>query len=247
MNRVFVTAAAVAVVALTTLALDGMAYASTGSSMILGKLNTASTTTVLQGNDEPVLSLRSSTSTAVPLEVNGTGRVTNLNADRLDSLEGAQLQRRISLPCPSGQSMIGAWASGAPRCADIEPQSTLVTLADRGPFDDTHSFTAPAVSPGRYTAVLTADLIPALRGSETSPKRASCTIAIAGTQAAYASANDAGAPRAASVRAVDIIETKGGPLTIACGFERGTWSFGAASAPRLLLTPVPSVISVSAS
>jgi hypothetical protein len=246
-RRLLLTTAVVSAIAVSTLALDGIAFAATGSSLVLGKLNTSTTTTVIQGGSAPVLSLRSSTATAVPFAVNGTGRVVNLNADRIDSLDATQLQRRVAASCASGQAMTGITAVGVPVCRSIEPTSILVDFAERGPFDESQALTTPAIAGGRYLLTLTADLIPSLRGTDSAPKGAACQVSMAGVRVVNAEALDQGISTAASVRTSEVVDLKSGPLSITCGFERGTWSFGSSPAPRLLLTPLPSVTNVTAS
>ncbi len=73
--------------ALTVLALAGntVALAATGHSFILGKINKANTiTTLKRTTGGPALKLRTTSSAAAPLAVNGRGKVSNLNADLLD-------------------------------------------------------------------------------------------------------------------------------------------------------------------
>jgi hypothetical protein len=246
-HRLLTATAAVAAIVVSTVALDGVAYAATGSSLVLGRLNTASSTTVIKGGSAPVLSLLSSRSSAVPLTVNGTGRVANLNVDRLDSLDSTQFQRRIAASCPPGQAMIGVAATGAPLCRSIEPISTLVTFSEHGPFDEVRAFRAPALAAGRYLVTLTADLVPSLRGTESLPKQASCRVTIAGETVINATAIDLGMTPTASVRTSEVVDAKGGPVSVVCGFARGTWSFGSSPAPRLLVTPLASVTTVNAS
>lgn len=73
-------------VAATVLVAGGSAYAATGGTFILGKANTAETPTTLKNTGSgPVLKLPSSTAGQSPLGVSSTsGRVTNLNADKVD-------------------------------------------------------------------------------------------------------------------------------------------------------------------
>jgi hypothetical protein len=242
-----VASAAVAALTLSAFALDGAAYAATGSSLILGRLNTASTTTVLQGGSAPVLSLRSSSASAVPLTVNGTGRVTNLNADRLDSIDSSQLQRRVASVCPTGQAMVGADVAGRPLCRGVEPTATLVTIDDRGPFDDEHTFATPDLPAGRFMATLVLDLTPAVRGTVSTPKRATCSVGASTGAGLSITASDVGTPLGVGIRGSDVLTHAGGPLAISCGFERGSWSITEDSQPRLLLLPLPSVSTVSTS
>jgi hypothetical protein len=246
-RRLLLTGAAVAAIAVSALTLDGIAYAATGSTLVLGRLNTASTTTVIQGGSAPVLSLRSSSSASVPLAVNGTGRVANLNADRLDSLDASQLQRRISTACTSGQAMVGADALGRPWCRGIEPAATLITIDERGPFDEERTFTTPEGPSGRFLATFTAHLTPSLHGTTAAPKQASCLVGNGAEPALTATGVDDGSASGAMIRASDVVSLNGDAVTITCGFTRGTWSFGGETAPRLLLTPLPAVASLTAS
>jgi hypothetical protein len=247
-HRTFVTTVvAVAAVVVSTLTLDGLAYAATGSSLVLGRINTSAATTVIQGGSAPVLSLRSSTSAAAPLAVNGTGRVTHLNADRLDSLDSTHLQRRIATACPTGQAIVGVDATGRPQCRGIEPLATLVTLQSRGPFDSEHTLTTPNLPAGRFLATLTAELVPALRGTPNLPKQATCSLVQGDEEVMVTNGVDVGTGTGVALHSSDVVMLVGQPLTITCGFVRGTWAFGASVEPRLLLTSLPSVSMVSAS
>jgi hypothetical protein len=74
------------------LALDATAYAATGSSLVLGRLNSAGTTTTLtMTGTGSALRLLTASSTAAPLSTNATGRVANLNADRVDGYDASGL------------------------------------------------------------------------------------------------------------------------------------------------------------
>jgi hypothetical protein len=77
----------------TVLALgSGTAVAATGGSFLLGKSNTATTTTKLANSRGTALSLTSKTGTA-PLAVNSETKVAHLNADRLDGLSSGSFAR----------------------------------------------------------------------------------------------------------------------------------------------------------
>lgn len=74
------------------LTLDATAYAATGSSLVLGRINSAGTTTTLtMTGTGSALRLLTASSTAAPLITNGTGRVANLNADRVDGYDASGL------------------------------------------------------------------------------------------------------------------------------------------------------------
>lgn len=72
-----------------------LTLAATGQSFLLGKYNSANTiSAITRTTSGTVLKLQSASSTNTPLVVNGTGRVTNLNADKLDGLDSTALRTR---------------------------------------------------------------------------------------------------------------------------------------------------------
>ncbi len=80
--------------AVTVLVLAGntVSVATTGHSFILGHKNKASKITkLIRTTSGPTLKLKTTSSSAAPLAVNGSGKVTNLNADKLDGLDSSQL------------------------------------------------------------------------------------------------------------------------------------------------------------
>lgn len=86
--------------AVTVLALsaNSVAIASTGKGFILGKKNSASTVTTLKRTTPgAALSLRTKSNASAPMTVNGKGRVTNLNADKLDGLDSSALATKASV------------------------------------------------------------------------------------------------------------------------------------------------------
>ena len=109
----------------------GVAGAATGGTFLLGRANTATTTTVLSTTRGVPLDLRGP-STRRPLSVSSSVVVPRLNTDLLDGLMGSQLQRRASATCPVGTAMTGLGADGRPSCADLEPAGTLQTPAVSG-------------------------------------------------------------------------------------------------------------------
>lgn len=70
----------------------GTAVAATGGSLILGKSNSAGSVTSLTNKNGTALALGSRSGTP-PLKVNGTTKVPNLNADRLDGLSASSFAR----------------------------------------------------------------------------------------------------------------------------------------------------------
>ena len=71
---------------------SGSAVAATGGRFILGKANSATSTTTLTNSRGPALSLTSKAGTP-PLVVNSRTRVGNLNADTVDGVDSSALAR----------------------------------------------------------------------------------------------------------------------------------------------------------
>lgn len=110
---------AVAYVALF-LATTGTAAAATGSYLIAGRSNAATTTTYLSNSAGTPLGLSSKTGTA-PLAVNSSTKVARLNSDLLDGLDSSALQRRVTGVCPAGKAVAAIAASGAVTCVALAP------------------------------------------------------------------------------------------------------------------------------
>jgi len=84
------TATVVACTGLLILGVDYAALASTGQSLLLGKVNTAGTTTkVTNTGAGPTLNLQVKSSSTAPLSTNGKGKVANLYADRAASADNS--------------------------------------------------------------------------------------------------------------------------------------------------------------
>lgn len=88
----------VVVVALATFGLvagiDMAAYAKSGKSVLLGKSNKAITMTRIKNYRGPALELTSKAGQP-PFRTKSTGKVANLNADKVDGLSASALQTRI--------------------------------------------------------------------------------------------------------------------------------------------------------
>ncbi len=79
-------------VTVLVLAANTVAYAATGGKFVLGHKNKASKVSVLKRTTGgPALKLVTKSSSDAPLVTNGKGKVTNLNADKLDGLDASQL------------------------------------------------------------------------------------------------------------------------------------------------------------
>jgi hypothetical protein len=61
--------------------------------------------------------------------VNGETKVTRLNADKLDSLDSSELQRRVSAPCGAGTFVQSINADGSVGCGGTAPINTYQRFA----------------------------------------------------------------------------------------------------------------------
>ena len=108
-------------------AMTGTAGATAGAMLHLGVVNTRNATTTLTGSTSgpemriinngsgPALALGVD-SNRPALSVNTTARIPRLNADRLDSLDSTQLQRRVSGACAVGSAIRSISANGSVSC-----------------------------------------------------------------------------------------------------------------------------------
>lgn len=134
------TAAVATVLALVVLVCaDYTAFAATGRSLVLGKVNTASATTaVARTTAGPVLTVTAKSPSNPPLRTNARGRVANLNADLLDGLDSTTLL---------GRTYVRTGTSGAPinefdLALPVPAGRYLVTYAAPLTFTDTNEHEA---------------------------------------------------------------------------------------------------------
>jgi hypothetical protein len=99
-------------------AMSGTAFAATGGTMLLGKGNGATHTTSLVNHGQgAALRLSAHTLTTPPLSVGRNhAKIRNLNADFLDGLTSAKLQRRVSGACGHGSAIRTVKAGGRVAC-----------------------------------------------------------------------------------------------------------------------------------
>jgi len=95
MRRLKTLASALVVALVVIAALDYTASAATGGKFILGHLNKAGKQTVLKRTKSgPALGLTTKSASAAPFTTNATGKVANLNADKLDGVDSVNLGTR---------------------------------------------------------------------------------------------------------------------------------------------------------
>jgi hypothetical protein len=81
-----------ALVAMLLVTVDAASYAATGSPMVLGRLNSAGAQTTLSSTGTgPALRLVTASTASSPFSTNATGRVANLNADKVDGYDATAL------------------------------------------------------------------------------------------------------------------------------------------------------------
>ena len=147
----------VGAVTVLVLASNTLALAATGHALILGKKNTANKMTKLKRTTAgPALKLKTTSSSATPLKVNGRGKVANLNADLLDGKDSTEF-------APYPKVIRGNWVMGttaaaadASLVADIsfgwtlpgEPIAHFIAPGDPVPAGCSGSVAAPNASPG---------------------------------------------------------------------------------------------------
>lgn len=122
--RTHITPVDSAALALVLIASTGVATAATGGTFVLGRGNSASTRTGLTSSTGTPLSLYAKAGYA-PLLVNSATKVTHLNADKLDGLDSAQLQRRVSASCPGG-AVRSVTPLGSVTCARVPAKARFV-------------------------------------------------------------------------------------------------------------------------
>lgn len=115
------------------LALSGTATAATGTALILGRSNAATTITSLSNTRGTALAFRSAAGSP-PFTVSSSARVPRLNADLLDGVDGRRFQRRLSGACPSGEALRGITPAGTPLCTLLAPppQTGPIQHRDKG-------------------------------------------------------------------------------------------------------------------
>ncbi|MFN8193013.1 MAG: hypothetical protein U0R80_01880 [Nocardioidaceae bacterium] len=92
MKRIMPAVTVVAVALLLVVGADYLAVATTGRSLILGRLNTTERTTVVKNTgDGPAMRFKVSGTADAPFAVSSGGRVDRLNADKLDGLDSTEL------------------------------------------------------------------------------------------------------------------------------------------------------------
>ena len=157
-------------------AMAGVADAATGGNFILGQANTASTSTALNADiNGPALAIANNKlsgasvtglsitvpSNKAPLTVSSAVRVKKLNADLIDGVDSADLQRRVGGSCPDGTSVQAIAVEGTVTCEDtVVGASFAADAAHAGTADLFAGFGPSAFTQGPGQNVKGAAAIP---------------------------------------------------------------------------------------
>lgn len=128
MHRLMPAVTVVAVALLLMTSVDYVAYATTGRSLILGKLNVGDRTTAVKNTGSgPAMAFKVADKAAAPFAVNASGRVARLNADTVDGLDSTDLAPvAIGVIDSSGDLLHGRGVSSV--TVDPDSKQYLITL-----------------------------------------------------------------------------------------------------------------------
>lgn len=137
------------------LAANTIAFAATGQPLLLGKSNSANNVTALTRTTSGTgLKIQTKSSTNPPLAVNGKARVANLNADRVDNLEGTSLQTRpIVYSLPTVPAHTTNFTINFPNLTPGLYQGSYSLLVIGGPVNCSFRYSAGASVGTAYGAV----------------------------------------------------------------------------------------------
>jgi hypothetical protein len=162
MRHLKTTLAVLGAVTVLVLAGNSIAMAATGKAFILGKGNSANKMTSLSRTTAgSALKLKTTTSAAAPMVVNGRGKVGNLNADLLDGKDSSAF-------APYPKVIRGVWSMATSTnpgfiTADISfgwtlpsaPVSHYIEVGDPVPAGCGGTAAAPSAAPGNLCVFVT--------------------------------------------------------------------------------------------
>src|SRR4051794_35452853 len=140
------------------LAMSGTAVAATGGNLLLGHGNGAGRTTSLTNHGTgAALRVAAHNLTTAPLSVGrNTTKIRNLNADFLDGITSAKLQRRVTGTCGNGSAIRTVRAGGRVACG---PRIMWAVVgADGTMARSTTGATSARVTTGKYTVEFPTDV-----------------------------------------------------------------------------------------
>lgn len=140
------------------LAMSGTAVAATGGNFLLGSANGAGRTTSLTNHGTgAALRVAAHNLTTAPLSVGkNKTRIRNLNADFLDGITSAKLQRRVTGTCSNGSAIRTVRAGGRVACG---PRIMWAVVNSDGTLArSTAGATSTHVTTGKYTVDFPTDV-----------------------------------------------------------------------------------------
>jgi hypothetical protein len=179
--------AVVGAAAVLVVGFDAATYAATGSSLLMGRINTANKTTVVKNTGSgPAMSLLTKSAASAPFKTNAKGRVANLNADKVDGLEAAAI-------IAAGRQATTLGGSSKAQILTAAKTTTSVTYRSSGGRSGNTTYQLPSVPAGTYLVTIAGRVSLNTAGSAGSPNTLTCTLGdrgviLFGTPGAWAQA-----------------------------------------------------------
>ena len=103
MGKLKTFASGLVIAAVLVVCTDYVAFATTGDSLLLGKVNHAgAVTTIDRTTNGPALKLHTNNAGSAPIVTNGHGMVANLNADQVDGRHASYFAPKAHAPIAAG-------------------------------------------------------------------------------------------------------------------------------------------------
>lgn len=151
--------AVIGATAVLVVGIDAISYAANGQSLILGKSNKASKVTeVKRTKSGPALKLTTKKPSNPPFQTNGTGKVVNLNADKVDGIDGTALNSKASAALAAGNDV------KALRFKDTSNRGGNVT------------YNIGAIPKGTYSVTFNASVLLNTAGTPAAPNLMNCNL-----------------------------------------------------------------------
>jgi hypothetical protein len=162
--------AVVGAAAVLVVGFDAATYAATGSSLLMGRINTANKTTVVKNTGVgPAMTLLTKRSASAPFKTNARGKVTNLNADKVDGLEAAAI-------IAAGRQATTLGGSSKAQILTAAKTTTSTTYRSVGGRSDDTTYQLPSVAAGTYLVSIAGRVLLTTAGTPAAPNTFTCSI-----------------------------------------------------------------------